>query len=86
MNASANQPPHEFNIIVNARPKKVSGPTVTFDQIVALTFDPVPSPDNFVVTVAYRKGGPKNTGTLAAGQSVEVVNGMIFDVTATNRS
>lgn len=79
-----NKPDHEINIIVNTRPKKVPGPTVTFEQIVALAFGEVPPAETAVVTVSYRHGNDQ--GTLAAGQTVAVRNGMIFDVVRTNRS
>ena len=77
-------PDHTINIIVNARPKKVPGPTVSFSQLVGLAFDPVPPPDQAFFTITYRHGN--KTGTLAEGQTVEAQNGEIFDVVRTNRS
>ena len=36
-------PPKEYHIIVNGRKKEVSTKTLSFDQIVALAFNPVPA-------------------------------------------
>jgi len=76
-----------FKIIVNARPKEVTEDEQSFNQIVALAFNPVPSGPNIVFTVSYRKGPKENPeGTMAPGQTVEVKDGMVFDVTATDKS
>lgn len=76
-----------FKIIVNARPKEVTDDEQSFNQIVALAFNPVPSGPNIVFTVSYRKGPKENPeGTMAPGQTVEVKDGMVFDVTATDKS
>lgn len=76
-----------FKIIVNARPKEVTDDEQSFNQIVALAFNPVPSGPNIVFTVSYRKGPKENPeGTMAPGQTVEVKEGMVFDVTATDKS
>ena len=77
----------DFEIVVNAVKKPVPGPRVNFDQIVKLAFPtPIIGP-NIVYTVAYRKGPKQNPkGTMLEGQSVLVKNGMIFDVTQTDKS
>jgi hypothetical protein len=41
---------HEVNIIVNGRPKKVPGPSISFEEVVALAFNPVPPNAFFTVT------------------------------------
>ncbi len=51
-----------FKIIVNARPKEVTEDEQSFNQIVALAFNPVPSGPNIVFTVSYRKGGANSGG------------------------
>jgi hypothetical protein len=80
-------PPKEFTIIVNGRKKEVSTKTLSFDQIVALAFSPVPVGPNVMFTITYRKGPHKNPeGTLTEGGSVRIKDGMIFDVTETNKS
>ena len=72
----------EINIIVNGRPKKVAGPQITFEQVVALAFDPVPP--NAYFTVTWSHGN--QAGSLTAGTRVEIQNGTKFDVTETGQS
>lgn len=74
-------------IIVNAQQKTVDHKDISFEEVVALAFDPVPSGENIVITVSFSKGtDAKKEGTLQAGQSVKVKDGMVFDVTATDKS
>jgi Multiubiquitin len=78
---------HQVTIIVNAREKKWTEKEISFEQVVKLAF-PTPQPgENIVYTVTYRKGeGRKPDGTLTEGESVKVKDGMIFNVTATDKS
>ncbi|MDC4651072.1 multiubiquitin domain-containing protein [Acinetobacter baumannii] len=72
------------NIIVNARPKKVYGERISYEEVLELAFPGQVDP-NIVYTVAYV--GPQTPdGTLVAGQAVAIRNGMKFDVNKTNRS
>lgn len=74
-------------VIVNGREKEVTTKELSFDAVVALAFDPVPSGPNWVFTITYRRGeGNKPEGTLAPGESVKVKDGMVFNVTATDKS
>lgn len=74
-------------IIVNAREKQVEKDDITFEEVVDLAFDPKPVGENVLFTVTYRRGqGNKPEGSLLAGQSVKVKDGMIFNVTATDKS
>jgi len=77
----------EITIFVNGRPKVVTKKEMSFWEIVALAFDnPAPGPQIFF-TVAYRKGDDKKPkGTLVEGETVNVKDGMIFDVTRTDKS
>ena len=78
---------HDVTIVVNGRTKPWSDKDITFAQVVALAFEPVPSGPNVEITVAYRRGeGNKPTGTLIPGESVKVKDGMVFDVSATDKS
>lgn len=82
-------PDHESStkIIVNGRPKVVTEKELSFMDIVKLAFDPVPTGEFIVFTITYRKGpGHKPEGTLLEGQSIKVKEGMIFNVTATDKS
>jgi hypothetical protein len=75
------------NIIVNAEPKEVVKRRLTFDDVVKLAFENPPSGPNILITVEYGMGPPQNPkGSLRKGESVRVANGMVFDVTATDRS
>ena len=72
----------EINIIVNGRPKKVSDNDISFEGVVALAFSPIPP--NAFFTVTWSHGN--KAGSLLAGQTVPVQNGMKFDVTETGQS
>jgi multiubiquitin len=74
-------------IFVNTREKEVKGKEVTFKQIVRLAFENPPTGENIEITVAYRKGPPQNpSGTMHPGETVRIKKGMVFDVTATDKS
>ncbi|MFI9458985.1 multiubiquitin domain-containing protein [Acinetobacter sp. NPDC052428] len=74
----------DVNIIVNARPKKFDGDRISYEEVIELAF-PGQFDPNIVYTIAY--AGPQTPdGTLVAGQSVAIRNGMKFDVNKTNRS
>ena len=78
---------HEVTIYVNTRPKPWGEKDISYDQVVALAFATPPTGDNVDITVTYRRGdGKKPEGALSAGGEVKVKDGMIFDVTATDRS
>ena len=84
---SSEQPFKGFEVIVNARQKLVHQKELTFTEVIALAFQPVPTGPNWLFTVAYRKGaGKKHEGTLSQGESVKIKNGTIFNVTATDKS
>lgn len=74
-------------VVVNGVQKEVTTKELTFDQVVDLAFNPRPTGQYIVFTVTYRRGhGEKPEGTLAPGESVKVKDGMIFNVTATDKS
>ena len=77
----------EKTIIVNGQQKTVTADELSFDQIVDLAFDPSQRGPQIEFTVDYRKGDDKKPkGSLVQGQTVKIKDGMIFNVTATNRS
>lgn len=77
----------EYSIVVNGRQKTVTTIELSFAEIVALAFDNPPSGQNVLFTITYRKGhGNKPEGTLIDGEVVKVKDGMIFNVTATDKS
>ena len=74
-------------IMVNGREKTVEKTDLTYEEVVALAFNPPPTGDNILITVVYRRGhGDKPEGSLTPGGTVKVKDEMIFDVTATDRS
>jgi hypothetical protein len=79
-------PTSKIEIIVNARPKLVSGPSVTFEQIVELAFPDAHNP-NTVFSVTYRKtASVPPEGELGAGGVIKIKKGSIFNVTQTDKS
>lgn len=77
----------EYTIIVNGRRKVVNKPKLSFGEIVALAYDPVPTGPNIYFTVTYQHGHPANPeGSLTAGRTVKIKNGMVFNVTVTDKS
>lgn len=78
---------HEYKIIVNGREKTVGSHELSFDAVIRLAFDPVPTGPNIVFTVSYRHAaGHKPDGTLVEGETVMIKDGTIFNVTATDKS
>lgn len=75
-------------IIVNGRSKEwPKNEDISYEEVVSLAFASPPSGEGVQITVQYTRGhGNKPSGTLVEGQSVKVKDGMVFDVTATNRS
>lgn len=81
------KPGKTVTIIVNGREKVVRKDELSFDEIVALAFDPPPTGENIVFTITYRRGqGEKPEGSLVEGETVKIKKGMIFNVTATDKS
>jgi len=76
-----------FEIIVNSRPKTVSDPKVTFEQVVQLAF-PGQHDAKFVFSMTFRHADSKpHAGELGKGGFVEVKpEGTIFNVSRTVQS
>lgn len=77
----------EYRIFVNTRPKEVSTPTLGFWEVVKLAFpQAVPNPTTYY-TITYKHGPKTNPeGSLVAGETVRLKDGMRFNVTATDKS
>ncbi|MPZ47047.1 MAG: hypothetical protein GEV05_27520 [Betaproteobacteria bacterium] len=87
-NSIASQAPGQnkaFTVIVNGRPRQVTGKTLSYEEIIKLAFPGEPSNQDVDFTVAYANPHGKD-GTLVAGQEVHVKEGMVFNVTKTNRA
>jgi hypothetical protein len=83
---TALRPPVEIEIIVNTRARLVRGPTVTFEQIVELSF-PGPHEANVVFSMTYRKAASTpHAGELGAHGVVTIKQGTVFNVTRTVQS
>jgi|SRR5438045_2757046 len=79
--------PKKFTIIVNGQQKTVATRTVTFEEIVKLAFPNPPTGPNIIFTVGYEDGPHANpSGSLLPGGKVKVKDGMIFNVTPTDKS
>ncbi|MDQ3819255.1 MAG: multiubiquitin domain-containing protein [Acidobacteriota bacterium] len=77
----------DVTIIVNGQPHSVEKSALSFTEVVALAFSNPPTGPNVIFTITYRRGlGDKPEGTLVQGETVKVKDGMIFNVTATDRS
>lgn len=77
----------EFDIIVNTRHKAVAKPKLSFNAVVRLAFDPVPTGPNIHFTITYRHGPRQNpAGEMEQGQTVRLKNEMVFNVEYTDRS
>ncbi len=82
-----NEKKHGVKIIVNAREKEWEKEKISYEEVVELAFGPLTPDENIVYTVTYSKGPDgHHEGSLVRGQSVPVKNGMIFNVTKTNKS
>lgn len=77
----------EFTIIVNAREKTWNKKEISYEEIIVLAFGSYSDNENIIYTVTFSKG-PKShhEGSMVKGDSVEVKDGMIFNVTPTNKS
>ncbi|SRR5260221_3416616 len=79
--------PKEIVIFVNTRKKDVASRKLSYDQVVALAFNPVPTGPNISFTITYRSGPRANPeGELLEVGKVRIKDRMIFDVTPTDKS
>lgn len=88
MNSHSDQAPGQNKtsmIIVNGRQREVSGKSITYSQVVQLAFPNEQANETIEYTVAFANPHGKD-GTLVDGQAVHIKEGMIFNVSKTNRS
>lgn len=79
-------PEKEKTIVVNAQKKTTTQKELSFDEVVELAYPDGPRGGNWVYSVTYRRAKGNKSGTLRKGDSVKVKEGMIFDVTQTDKS
>jgi len=87
-NPSSTQAPGQAKtstVIINGRPREITGQKVSYEEIVKLAFPTDPANQEVDFTVVYANPHGKD-GALVAGQEVHVKEGMVFNVTKTNRS
>ena len=76
---------HESTIIVNTKSIEWTKKEITFDEVVTLSN--LPKGPDTVFTVTYRKGeDKKREGNMVEGETVHVKDGMVFNVSQTNKS
>jgi len=76
---------HNANIVVNGTPKSVPKGKLSYADVVQLATGAPPA-SGTAYRVRYSVGKSGQTKKLAEGASVEVVEGMVFDVDATVES
>jgi len=77
----------EVEFRVNGTRHHTSEKYLTFDEIVAFAFGANPQGGNITYTITYRKGhGNSPEGDIKPGGKVRVKEGMIFNVTKTDKS
>lgn len=79
--------PAPVTIVVNARPHTWEAKEITFEQVLDLAYPGQVPTDQDTYTVRYSRGHDGHgAGSLTAGHSVTVKEGMVFDVYRTSRS
>jgi Multiubiquitin len=74
-------------IVIDGTPHEVAKDTMTYAEIVTLAYPDYPSNPQITYSVTYKRGhGNKPEGTLSLGGSVNVKDGMIFNVSRTGQS
>ena len=87
MNEKQKEHDKEVTIIVNTSEKTWNKKEVSYEEVIVLAFDSYSNDENVVYTVTYSKGPDSHhEGSLVKGGSVKVKDGMIFNVTQTNKS
>ena len=75
---------NEFQIFVNTKPRKVPGPSISFERVLDLAGINLAGQDPNLYDVEWVHGN--RAGALSPGQTVPLENGMKFDVGKSNRS
>jgi hypothetical protein len=77
---------HAFSITVNGRPRTVTANELSFDEVVRLAYPDGPWGDNWVYTAGYRRAEGNKSGSLSEGETVKMKDGLVLDVTQTDKS
>jgi hypothetical protein len=74
----------DTSIIVNGRPRVVTTKTVSYEDVVRLAYE---NPPQHLLTLTFYRGPfRKSEGSLTPGESINVKDGMVFNVSDTYRS
>jgi hypothetical protein len=76
----------ETTFYVNTQPQQTTEKQISYDELVKLAYPVPPTGDNILFTITYRKAHGNKNGTVEPGDSVHLNDGMIFDVTPTDKS
>jgi len=77
----------DIKIIVNAEQHAVRQRRLTFEDVVRLAFADAIFNNDIIYTVTYKRGPHQNReGSLVAGETVSITNGMIFNAKRTDKS
>lgn len=82
----SNSDKKETTIIVNTREHVWGEHKISYEQVVVLAFGSIDSNPDTIYTVTFKKGPENKEGSLVAGKDTPVKDGMIFNVSRTNRS
>lgn len=76
-----------INIIVNGRTKRILNQSkLNYSEVILLAFAHVQEDKNIIVTATYSKGINGAGGTLNKDDKIDIVDGMIFNAVATDRT
>jgi hypothetical protein len=85
--AEKEQGPKPVTIIVNTRAVAWNDKNITFEELVSLAYPGQMLTEGDSVTVRYSRGHDGHgNGTLTAGETVTLKDGMVFDAVRTSRS
>lgn len=77
----------EFTITVNTREKIWDKKEISYEEVVVLAYGVYDNDEKVVYTVSFSKGDESHKeGSLVKGVSVKIKNGMIFNVSRSNKS
>lgn len=75
------------SIFVNGREKVIPDNKLLFSDLIRIAFETPPTGQNICFTVTYRNGPKKNPdGKMVEDSKVKIKEGMVFNVTATDKS
>jgi hypothetical protein len=76
-----------LEIIVNGQPKEVEDKRLSFKQVIELAFPNAQFGPRIVYTVTYKNGPkPNPKGVMVEGDVVKIKEGMVFNVSRTDKS